>query len=79
MNVFITGGWDDTVQIWDFAQAKSIKDIPEDPLFNSMTTGQLVDLPNAVYCVDNDRQGYHPKIAIGTGSVVSLVKNEKRS
>jgi len=39
----------------------------------------LIDLPQGVYTLDNDRQGVHPKIAVGSGRHIYLLKGEKKS
>ncbi|ELT97959.1 hypothetical protein CAPTEDRAFT_229222 [Capitella teleta] len=107
-HVFITGGWDDTVQIWDFNSGEKIKDVPQDHLHGSLiytaqwlgrdcivcggcdqnmariidrgtlnTVGQLVDLPQGVYCLDNDGSLNKPRVAIGASKRVYVVKMEK--
>ncbi|KAL3856252.1 hypothetical protein ACJMK2_011026 [Sinanodonta woodiana] len=43
------------------------------------TTGQLVDLPQSVYCIDNDHHGHHPVTAIGSNKFIFLVKEEKQA
>lgn len=111
-NHILTGSWrmDSALQIWDFMSAKKIKDIPPEPLNNSQvyccqwlgedsiicgghnhnmariidrgtlnTTGQLLDLSQSVYCIDNDKHGKHPKIAIGSNRYIYIVKEEKKS
>lgn len=101
-----TGSWrkDKNLQIWDFDSGKLIKDIPSDfnrsmmysvqwrsqdtiiaggshcnmmRIVNSknlQTTGRLMDLPGAVYTVDNNRKGIHPLISVGCGENVYLVQ-----
>ncbi|XP_041348767.1 POC1 centriolar protein homolog A-like [Gigantopelta aegis] len=111
-NHILTGSWrkNAVLQIWDFPKGEKIKDVPQDTLNTSQlycaqwlgkdsiicggngenmariidrgtlnTTGQLVDLPQGVYCIDNDRQGNHAKIAIGCSHFIFLVRNEKRN
>lgn len=104
----LTGSWrkDNTVQIWDFNSGNLIKNIPDD--FNksmvysaqwlhdgqiiaggsdknmlrmldqsttsTVTVGRVIDLPRAVYTVDNDRCGSNPKIAMGTSNVVYMLQ-----
>ncbi|KAK0054963.1 nuclear distribution protein nudF-like isoform X1 [Biomphalaria pfeifferi] len=110
-NHILTGSWrkSHVLQIWDFASAVKIKDVPQDALNHSQlycaqwlgrdsiicggtnqnmariidrgtlnTTGQLVDLPQGVYCIDNDRQGTTPKIAVGSNRFVYLLRAEKK-
>lgn len=43
------------------------------------TTGMLVDLPQGVYCIDNDRIGLSPRIAIGANRYIYLMRSEKRT
>ncbi|XP_050409930.1 WD repeat-containing protein 38 isoform X2 [Patella vulgata] len=111
-NHILTGSWRKhrVLQIWDFAMGVKIKDVPQDTLNASQlycaqwlgkdsiicggtdhnmarvidrgtlnTTGQLVDLPQGVYCIDNDRNVPNPKIAIGTNRLIFLVKSEKKA
>ncbi|KAL5016007.1 hypothetical protein ScPMuIL_005596 [Solemya velum] len=42
------------------------------------TTGQLVDLPQGVYCLDNDHSGNNSQIAVGSNKYIYLVKGEKK-
>ncbi|XP_060069853.1 WD repeat-containing protein 5-like [Ylistrum balloti] len=111
-NHILTGSWrnDKVLQIWDFSSGLLIKDVPPEPLNASLvyccqwlgkdsiiaggsymhmarvidrgtlnTTGQFVELPQGVYCMDNDRQGHHPKIAIGSSHNIYLLRGEKKS
>lgn len=111
-NHILTGSWrmDKALQIWDFKSLQRIKDIPQEPLNNSQvyccqwlgddsiicgghnqnmariidrgtlnTTGQLLELNQSVYCLDNDRHGKHPKVAIGSNKYIYIVKEEKKS
>lgn len=110
-NHILTGSWrkSSVLQIWDFAMAVKIKDVPQDSLTSSQlycaqwlgkdsilcggtdlnmarmidrgtlnTTGMLVDLPQGVYCIDNDRLGSHPRIAIGSNRYIYIMRGEKR-
>lgn len=43
------------------------------------TTGQLLDLQQSVYCLDNDHRGHHPRVAIGSQNYIFIVKEEKKS
>ncbi|XP_067680546.1 uncharacterized WD repeat-containing protein all2124-like [Haliotis asinina] len=111
-NHILTGSWrkHSVLQIWDFSLGAKIKDVPQDTLNSSQlycaqwlgkdsiicggtdqnmariidrgtlnTTGQLVDLPQGVYCIDNDRQGSYPRIAIGSSRYIFLVRSDKKS
>ncbi|OWF35598.1 WD repeat-containing protein 38-like [Mizuhopecten yessoensis] len=111
-NHILTGSWrkDNALQIWDFPLGKFIKDVPPEPLNASLvnccqwlgkdsiiaggslmhmariidrgtlnTTGQFVELPQGVYCVDNDRQGLHPKIAMGCSHYIYFLRGEKKN
>ncbi|XP_069135121.1 WD repeat-containing protein 38-like [Argopecten irradians] len=112
-NHILTGSWRKSraLQIWDFPSMKLIKDVPPEPLNECSlvyccqwlgrdsiiaggscmhmarvidrgtlnTTGQIVELPQGVYCLDNDRQGHHPKIAIGSSKFIYLLRGEKKS
>lgn len=111
-NHILTGSWRKTnvLQIWDFAMAVKIKDVPQDSITSSQlycaqwlardsiicggndlnmarmidrgtlnTTGMLVDLPQGVYCIDNDRQGPNPRIAIGSNRFIYRLRSEKRT
>ncbi|XP_033748756.1 WD repeat-containing protein 38-like [Pecten maximus] len=111
-NHILTGSWRKTnaLQIWDFPSGKLIRNVPAEPLNDSLvyccqwlgkdsiiagssgmhmarvidrgtlnTTGQIVDLSQGVYCLDNDRQGHHPKIAIGSSHFIYLLRGEKKS
>ena len=107
-NNILTGSWrkDNSVQIWDFNSGELIRDVPDDfnksmtyctqwlpdgqiiaggsdknmlrmldqSLTSTVTIGRLVDLPRAVYTVDNDRSGPHSKIAVGTSNSVYIVQ-----
>ncbi|KAK2177513.1 hypothetical protein NP493_594g02046 [Ridgeia piscesae] len=42
------------------------------------TLGQVVDLPNAVYCIDHDRTGSKARIAAGTDQRIFVMKTEKK-
>ena len=55
---------------------KSIHELVDWPF---QTTGMLVDLPQGVYCIDNDRQGSHPRIAIGSNRFIYRLRSEKRN
>nr|KAG5695472.1 hypothetical protein BaRGS_011314 [Batillaria attramentaria] len=110
-NHILTGSWRKTavLQIWDFAMAVKIKDVPQDSITSSQlycaqwlgkdsiicggndlnmarmidrgtlnTTGMLVDLPQGVYCIDNDRIGHNPRIAIGSNRFIYIMRGEKR-
>ncbi|XP_059171932.1 WD repeat-containing protein 38-like isoform X2 [Physella acuta] len=110
-NHILTGSWRKThvLQIWDFASAVKIKDVPQDTLHHSQlycaqwlgkdsiicggtdqnmartidrgtlnTTGQLVDLPQGVYCIDNDRLGSFPRVAIGSNRYIYILRAEKK-
>lgn len=104
----LTGSWrkENTVQIWDFGSGELIKNIPDD--FNqsmvyctqflsdgqivaggsdknmlrmleqsttsTVTIGRMVDLPRAVYTVDNDGCGSNPKITVGTSNLVYILQ-----
>eukprot|EP00795_Rhopilema_esculentum_P015498 gene15498-6755_t len=102
----VTGSWrkDNNVQVWDFHSGNLIKDVPSD--FNrsmiytvqwknpdtiitggshcnmmrfinykSMTTtGRLMDLPGAVYSVDNNHKGPQSAVAVGCADKVFLVQ-----
>ncbi|XP_077996139.1 uncharacterized protein LOC144449476 [Glandiceps talaboti] len=37
------------------------------------TTGRIVDLPGGVYCMDNNRHGAHPRIAVGSARNIYLL------
>ena len=39
----------------------------------------LVDLPQGVYCIDNDHQDPHPRIAIGSNRFIYRLRSEKRT
>ncbi|CAL1541553.1 unnamed protein product [Lymnaea stagnalis] len=111
-NHILTGSWrkSHVLQIWDFASAIKIKDVPHDTLHHSQlycaqwlgkdsiicggtdqnmartidrgtlnTTGQLVDLPQGVYCIDNDRQLTFPKIAVGSNRYIYILRADKRN
>ncbi|XP_005111512.1 WD40 repeat-containing protein SMU1 isoform X2 [Aplysia californica] len=111
-NHILTGSWRKThvLQIWDFAMAMKIKDVPQDTLNHSRlycaqwlgrdsiicggtdqnmartidrgtlnTTGQLVDLPQGVYCIDNDRQGNFPRVAVGCNRYIYILNTEKKN
>ncbi|XP_060608517.1 uncharacterized protein LOC132760544 isoform X2 [Ruditapes philippinarum] len=111
-NHILTGSWCTgvTLQIWDFNSAKKIKDVPPEPLNNTMvyccqwlghdsiicgghnhnmariidrgtlnTTGQLLDLQQSVYCLDNDHKGSHPRVAIGSQNFIYIVREEKKA
>ncbi|KAL4224391.1 hypothetical protein ACF0H5_017843 [Mactra antiquata] len=111
-NHILTGSWctGTTLQIWDFNSAQIIKNVPQEPLNNSMvyccqwlgndsiicgghnhnmarvidrgtlnTTGQLLDLQQSVYCLDNDHRGLHPRVAIGSQNFIFIVREEKKS
>jgi WD40 repeat protein len=41
------------------------------------TTGQLVQLPQGVYCLDNDRQGPKPRLAVGAACKIYILKFAK--
>ena len=43
------------------------------------TTGQLLELQQSVYCLDNDHRGNHPKVAIGSKNFMYIVREEKKS
>ena len=43
------------------------------------TTGQLLDLNQSVYCIDNDHHGKRPKVAIGSNKYMYIVKEEKKT
>ncbi|CAB4011145.1 WD repeat-containing 5-like [Paramuricea clavata] len=104
----LTGSWrkDNSVQIWDFNSGELIRDVPDD--FNrsmtyctqwlpdgqiiaggsdmnmlrmleqsstsTVTIGRMVDLPRAVYTVDNDRSGPNPRIAVGSSNSIYIVQ-----
>ncbi len=38
------------------------------------TTGRLMDLPGAVYTIDNNRKGIQPIVSIGSAEYVYLVQ-----
>eukprot|EP00794_Sanderia_malayensis_P013785 gene13785-15228_t len=104
----VTGSWrkEKNIQVWDFASGQLVKEIPSD--FNRsmvycvqwknsesilvggshcnmmrivnrrtlQTTGRLMDLPGAVYTIDNNRHGIHPVVAIGSSEFVYLVQGK---
>lgn len=111
-NHILTGSWrkNHVLQIWDFAMALKIKDVPQDTLNHSRlycaqwlgkdsiicggtdqnmartidrgtlnTTGQLVDLSQGVYCIDNDRNGNSPRVAVGSSRYVYILNTEKKN
>jgi hypothetical protein len=41
------------------------------------TKGLLTDLPQGVYCIDNDKIGNKPLLAVGSKSRIYLIKPEK--
>lgn len=41
------------------------------------TKGLLTDLPQGVYCIDNDKIGSKPLLAVGSKSRIYLIKPEK--
>jgi len=43
-------------------------------VFHGKTAGQLVELPQGVFCLDNDRQGLKPRLAVGAASNIYLLK-----
>ncbi|XP_061189530.1 WD repeat-containing protein 5-like [Saccostrea echinata] len=110
-NHILTGSWRkiDVLQIWDFASAEKIKDVPPEPMNDSLlyccqwlgkeniicggsdmnmarvidrgtlnTTGHLCELPQGVYCIDNDGHGNSPLVAIGSSNNIYLVRSEKK-
>lgn len=48
-------------------------------LFLLQTTGQLLDLQQSVYCLDNDHRGSHPRVAIGSQNYIYIVREEKKA
>ncbi|CAH1800498.1 unnamed protein product [Owenia fusiformis] len=42
------------------------------------TTGQLIDLPQGAYTIDNDRIGMHPKLAIGSARTIYILKHDQK-
>ena len=38
------------------------------------SVGQLVELPQGVYCIDNDRQGSRPRVAVGAGKKIYFLR-----
>jgi WD40 repeat protein len=110
-NHVLTGSWrkDTPLQVWDFNSGDKIRDVPQDSLQSSQlyccqwlgkdsivcggcdsnlakvidrgtlnTVGQLVDLPNGVFCIDNDRQGARPKIAVGANTKIWILRVDRR-
>ncbi|XP_074643371.1 periodic tryptophan protein 2 homolog [Tubulanus polymorphus] len=106
----LTGSWrkDNTLQIWDFASGDKVKDVPQDTLQRCQlycaqwlgrdmiacagsdnnivriidrgtlnTIGQLVDLPQGVYCMDNTRANNNPKVACGSKNSIYIVRQDK--
>ncbi|KAL8577541.1 hypothetical protein ACOMHN_023514 [Nucella lapillus] len=102
-NHILTGSWrrSAVLQIWDFAMAAKIKDVPQDSILDSRlycaqwlgkdsiicggndhnlarmidrgtlnTTGFLVDLPQGVYCMDQDGHPTRPRIVVGSSHYV---------
>ncbi|XP_052073752.1 uncharacterized WD repeat-containing protein alr2800-like [Mytilus californianus] len=45
--------------------------------FTLSTKGLLTDLPQGVYCIDNDKIGSRPLLAVGSKSRIYLIKPEK--
>ena len=41
------------------------------------TKGMLTDLPQGVYCIDNDKNGTKPYMAVGSKSKIYIIKPEK--
>ncbi|XP_076472976.1 WD repeat-containing protein 89 homolog [Babylonia areolata] len=109
-NHILTGSWrkNTVLQIWDFAMAVKIKDVPQDSLNASQlycaqwlgkdsimcggndlnmarmidrgtlnTTGTLVDLPQGVYCIDNDHSPHQPRIAVGSNRFIYRLQSSK--
>lgn len=111
-NHILTGSWrkNHVLQIWDFAMALKIKDVPQDTLHHSRlycaqwlgkdsiicggtdqnmartidrgtlnTTGQLVDLSQGVYCIDNTRSGSAPTVAVGSSRFIHILNTDKKN
>ncbi|XP_041348765.1 uncharacterized WD repeat-containing protein alr3466-like [Gigantopelta aegis] len=103
----LTGSWrkDEELELWDFVSGEKIKDIPQDKKHKSKVycaqylgkhsiffggtdnnmagiidlrtrtiKGQLFDLPQGVYSIDNDRVGKPPKLAISSGRQIYLIE-----
>lgn len=47
--------------------------------FSLQTTGHLCELPQGVYCIDNDGNGNNPVVAIGSSNKIYLVRSEKKA
>jgi WD40 repeat protein len=103
----LTGSWrkEAPLQIWDYGSGDKIRDVPEALLNPSLlysaqwlgkesiicggnsknlarvidrstlnSVGQLVELPQGVYCIDNDRQGSRPRVAVGAGKKIYFLR-----
>ena len=42
------------------------------------TIGQLVHLPNGVFCIDNDRQ-YKPRVAVGAANYCYVLRADRKT
>ena len=47
--------------------------------FSLQTTGHLCELPQGVYCIDNDGNANNPMVAIGSRNKIYLVRSEKKA
>lgn len=102
----VTGSWrkSETIQVWDFNSGNLIANVPADSNRSMMysvqwmdkntivaggshcnmvqfinvksllTTGRLMDLPGAVYSIDNNRKGSQPIVAAGCAENVYLMQ-----
>lgn len=103
----LTGSWrkDEALQIWDYGSGEMIKNIPQDPMHSCQfycahwlgrediacagssqnmtrvinrgtldTIGTVVDLPQGVFCLDNNGQEPNPQLAAGAGDRIFIVQ-----
>jgi len=43
-------------------------------VYYKQSTGQLVELPQGVYCIDNDRIGVKPAMAVGAAKKIYVIR-----
>lgn len=108
-NQILTGSWrrGEVLQIWDFPTGCKIKDIPQNPLepcllycaqwmgddcivsggsndnmaqihdrSSTKVIGRLYNLPNSVYCIDNDGNSNCPTLAVGFSRFIYILRPE---